>query len=106
MSDTTSPQRKLTGMKVGVVTSDKRDKTRTVEVEYQKVHTKYGKRLRRQAKYQIHDEDNTCRVGDRVEIAQCSPISKTKRWRLIRVVTKAIQDGVAEVEAISTADVD
>ncbi|MGB0768368.1 MAG: 30S ribosomal protein S17 [Phycisphaeraceae bacterium] len=79
----------VTGTKVGVVTSDKRDKTRTVAVEFQKVHAKYGKRLRREAKYQVHDESNDSGEGDRVEIAPCRPLSKTKSWRLIRVIEKA-----------------
>lgn len=90
MSDTqTQTERRLTGTKVGVVTSDKRDKTRTVAVDYQKVHPKYGKRLRRQAKFQVHDETNASAEGDRVEIAQCRPLSKTKSWRLVRVIEKA-----------------
>lgn len=90
MSDSTStPTRHLTGTKVGIVTSDKRDKTRTVAVDFQKVHPKYGKRLRRQAKYQVHDEANQSGEGDRVEIAQCRPLSKTKSWRLVRVIEKA-----------------
>ena len=88
MSESTTT-RKMTGTKVGVVTSDKRDKTRTVAVDYQKVHPKYGKRLRRQAKFQVHDENNEAGEGDRVEIAQCRPLSKTKSWRLVRVIEKA-----------------
>jgi len=87
-SQTTST-RNLTGIKVGVVTSSKRDKTRTVAVDFQKIHAKYGKRLRRQAKYQVHDETNQSGEGDRVEIAQCRPLSKTKSWRLVRVLEKA-----------------
>jgi len=90
MSESTTTQtRRLTGTKVGIVTSAKRDKTRTVEVDYQKIHAKYGKRLRRQAKYQVHDETNESGEGDRVEIAQCRPLSKTKSWRLVRVIEKA-----------------
>ena len=88
-TSTTTPARRLTGMKVGVVTSDKRDKTRTVAVDYQKIHAKYGKRLQRQAKYQVHDEKNEAAEGDRVEIAQCRPLSKTKSWRLVRIIEKA-----------------
>lgn len=87
MSETNT--KKVTGTKVGVVTSDKRDKTRTVEVEYQKVHAKYGKRLRRQAKFQVHDESNDSNQGDRVEITQCRPLSKTKSWRLVKVIERA-----------------
>lgn len=87
MSETNT--KKVSGTKIGVVTSDKRDKTRTVSVEFQKVHAKYGKRLRREAKFQVHDETNQSNEGDRVEIAQCRPLSKTKSWRLVRVIEKA-----------------
>lgn len=89
MSETATPKRKQAISVVGVVTSAKRDKTRTVAVEIQKVHAKYGKRLRRQAKYQVHDESNESGAGDRVEISPCRPLSKTKSWRLVRVIEKA-----------------
>ncbi len=84
-----SPSRQLTRTKIGVVVSDKRDKTRTVEVEYQIRHPKYGKYLSRQTRHHVHDPENTSRAGDRVEIAPCRPISKTKSWRLVRVVESA-----------------
>ncbi|MFI4861972.1 MAG: 30S ribosomal protein S17 [Phycisphaerales bacterium JB063] len=100
MSENTTPERRLTGTKVGVVTSDKRDKTCTVAVEYQKVHSKYGKRLKREAKYQVHDANNEAGQGDRVEIAQCRPLSKTKSWRLVRVLHKA----PAEVAHVTNAE--
>ena len=101
MSEETT--KKVTGTKVGVVTSSKRDKTRTVAVEFQKVHAKYGKRLRRQAKFQVHDESNESGQGDRVEIAQCRPLSKTKSWRLVRVLEKAPEDVSHQADA-PTAD--
>ena len=78
--------RVLTSTKVGVVTSDKRDKTRTVAIDFQVRHPKYGKYLKKQTKFQVHDEKNASKLGDRVEIANCRPISKTKSWRLVRVV--------------------
>ncbi|HEX7009936.1 MAG TPA: 30S ribosomal protein S17 [Phycisphaeraceae bacterium] len=84
-----SPARRLSRVKVGVVTSDKRDKTRTVVVDYQARHSKYGKYLKRQAKYQVHDPKNASKQGDLVEISPCRPISKTKAWRLVRVVREA-----------------
>ena len=93
--------KKVTGTKVGIVTSDKRDKTRTVAVEFQKVHAKYGKRLRREAKFQVHDEKNEAGQGDRVEIAQCRPLSKTKSWRLVRVIEKAPEAVSHDAEAPS-----
>lgn len=84
-----TPRRQLTGTKIGVVVSDKRDKTCTVAVEYQQRHRKYGKYLHRQAKFHVHDPENHGHMGDRVEIVGCRPISKTKSWRLVRVVEKA-----------------
>lgn len=99
MSESTETTRRLTGMKVGIVTSDKRDKTRTVAVDYQKIHPIYGKRLRRQAKFQVHDEKNEAGEGDRVEIAQCRPLSKTKSWRLVRVIEKAPEAVTHDAEA-------
>jgi len=75
--------------KVGIVESDKRDKSRTVAVNYQARHGKYGKYLQRTTRFQVHDEKNESRKGDRVEITPCRPMSKTKSWRLVRVVEKA-----------------
>ena len=102
MSESTTPTRRLAGTKIGIVTSDKRDKTRTVAVDFQKVHPIYGKRLRRQAKFQVHDEKNEAGEGDRVEIAQCRPLSKTKSWRLVRVLEKAPEAVSHEVAAPET----
>lgn len=82
-------KRTLTGTKIGVVVSDKRDKTCTVAVDYQQKHAKYGKYLHRQAKFQVHDPENLGGHGDRVEITSCRPISKTKSWRLVKVIEKA-----------------
>jgi len=90
MSEQTSKQRKpLRRPQIGVVTSDKRDKTRTVSVDFQSRHPKYGKFVARSTRYQVHDEANASKTGDRVEIAMCRPISKTKSWRLVRVVEVA-----------------
>lgn len=75
--------------RTGVVASDARDKTRTVTVERQTMHPKYGKIIRRQTVLQVHDETNASRRGDTVEISECRPVSRTKRWRLVRVVQRA-----------------
>ncbi len=75
--------------KVGTVESDKRDKTRRVAVTFQAPHPKYGKTLRHRTILQVHDEQNESKVGDRVEIAPTRPISKTKSWRLVRVVERS-----------------
>jgi len=79
----------LAGTKIGVVTSDKRHKTRTVSVDYQARHPKYGKYQRRSTRFHVHDPENVSKAGDRVEIARCRPISKTKSWRLVRVIEAA-----------------
>jgi small subunit ribosomal protein S17 len=82
--------RPLTGTKTGLVTSDKRNKTRTVVVAFQVRHPKYGKYMKRRSVFHVHDENNESHTGDRVEIANVRPISKTKSWRLVRVVDKAV----------------
>jgi len=74
----------------GVVTSDSGSKSIRVTIEYKVKHPKYGKYVRRRTKVGVHDEQDGCRVGDLVEIAQCRPYSKTKSWRVVRVVQKAI----------------
>ena len=85
----TTAARPLRGTKVGVVVSDKRNKTRTVQVEFQVRHPKYGKYLKHNTRYHVHDEKNESKLGDRVEIANCRPISKTKTWRLVGVVQRS-----------------
>jgi small subunit ribosomal protein S17 len=76
-------------MVVGVVTSDKMDKTRRVEIARLVKHARYGKYIRRRTVCYVHDEANASRKGDTVEIMETRPLSKTKFWRLVRVVTKA-----------------
>jgi small subunit ribosomal protein S17 len=78
-------QRTLTG----VVVSDKMDKTVTVIVERQVMHPVIGKVVKRTKKYHAHDEANDAKVGDRVVIEECSPISKTKAWKVARVAERA-----------------
>lgn len=75
--------------KWGFVTSDKRDKTIRVEVQFSVRHSKYGKTQRRRTVLHAHDAENTARVGDKVEVVMCRPLSKTKSWRLVRVLEKA-----------------
>ncbi|WP_018139880.1 MULTISPECIES: 30S ribosomal protein S17 [unclassified Thioalkalivibrio] len=71
---------------VGRVVSDKMDKTRTVLVERRVRHPLYGKFIRRSTKLHVHDEENVSRMGDRVRIRECRPVSKQKRFALIEVV--------------------
>jgi small subunit ribosomal protein S17 len=80
--------------KVGIVESDARDKTRKVVISFSTRHPKYGKYIRRRSVLQVHDANNESRKGDRVEIAECRPISKTKSWILTRVIDKAPEDHV------------
>ena len=74
---------------VGVVTSDKMDKTVTVAVTTSKRHPVYGKVMRRVKKYKAHDEENECRLGDRVQIIESKPISRHKRFTVISIVERA-----------------
>ncbi len=73
---------------VGTVTSDKMDKTVTVEVTRLKLDPKYKKYIRVRNRFKAHDEANECRVGDRVEILEHRPLSRTKRWRVTRLVER------------------
>ena len=77
-----------TGTKVGVVETDKRAKTRKVVVNYLAQHPKYGKYTRQRTVLHVHDEKNESKAGDVVEVAPCRPISKTKSWKLVRIVEK------------------
>lgn len=76
------------GTKIGVVESAKRDKSRTVVMSYTDRHPKYGKYVSKRTVLQVHDEANTSALGDIVEVAQCRPMSKSKNWKLVRVVEK------------------
>ncbi|SDX52406.1 SSU ribosomal protein S17P [Modestobacter sp. DSM 44400] len=76
-------------VRVGLVVSDKMNKTIVVEVEDRVKHALYGKVLRRTSKLKAHDEQNTAGIGDRVQIMETRPTSATKRWRLVTVVEKA-----------------
>ena len=75
--------------RTGVVTSTGGDKTIRVAVNTLVTHRRYGKHMRRRTKLAVHDPNNAADAGDTVEIAECRPISKTKSWRLIRIVSKA-----------------
>jgi len=84
---------------VGVVVSDKADKTRVVTVQRLVRHPRYEKIVRRRSKFYVHDEKNESRVGDQVEIMSTRPLSKLKRWRLVRVVQAAKMAHAAHDEA-------
>ena len=74
--------------RVGIVVSNKMDKTITVAVEDFVRHSLYGKAVKRTAKFKAHDEENTCSIGDKVRIMETRPLSKNKRWRLVEIVEK------------------
>lgn len=74
---------------IGVVVSDKMDKTIVVQVERAVRHPLYGKVVMRTSKFKVHDENNECRIGDKVKIMETRPLSKEKRWRLVEVLERA-----------------
>jgi len=73
----------------GIVISNSGDKSIRVAVDFKIKHPKYGKYVKRRTKLGVHDDRNQAAVGDRVEVAECRPYSKTKSWRLVRVLEKA-----------------
>jgi len=75
--------------RVGKVVSDKMDKTIVVAVEDRVAHPLYKKIIKRTYKLKAHDEDNACRIGDRVRVMETRPLSKDKRWRLVEIIEKA-----------------
>ncbi|MBR4337121.1 MAG: 30S ribosomal protein S17 [Bacteroidaceae bacterium] len=81
--------RNLRKERVGVVISDKMDKTITVAAKYKERHPIYGKFVTKTKKYHAHDEKNECEIGDTVRIMETRPLSKTKRWRVVEIVEKA-----------------
>ena len=88
METTNKIVRNLRKTRVGVVSSNKMDKTITVKVERKIKHPLYGKFLKKTTSFHAHDEKNECSIGDIVKIMESRPLSKTKRWRLVEVVEK------------------
>ena len=81
--------RNLRKERVGVVTSNKMDKTITVAVKWKEKHPIYGKFVSKTKKFHAHDEKNECQIGDTVRIMETRPLSKTKRWRLVEIIERA-----------------
>ena len=81
-------ERNLRKTKLGVVSSNRMDKTITVSVERKVKHPLYGKFVKKSTRFHAHDEKNECSIGDIVRIMESRPLSKTKRWRLVEVVEK------------------
>ena len=82
-------ERTLRKVRVGMVVSDKMDKTVVIAIEDNVKHPVYGKIIKRTLKVHAHDESNECGVGDKVRIMETRPLSKTKRWRIVEVIEKA-----------------
>ncbi len=80
--------RNLRKTRIGIVSSNKMDKTITVKVERKIKHPLYGKFLKKTTSFHAHDEKNECSIGDTVKIMESRPLSKTKRWRLVEIVEK------------------
>ncbi|MBU6412748.1 MAG: 30S ribosomal protein S17 [Planctomycetes bacterium] len=106
----TTAQKKLVPTRTGVVTSDKRAKTRTAVFEFQTMHPKYGKYVKNRTRLQFHDEKNESHTGDLVEISECRPVSKSKQWKLVRILDKRsvtrvqnVVSGAAEIEPAPVA---
>ncbi len=84
-----SEQRGLRKTRVGIVVSDKMDKTIVVSVNTRVKHPMYGKIIKHTSKLKVHDENNSCGVGDTVKVMETRPLSREKRWRLVEIVEKA-----------------
>lgn len=89
MTETTDKKKPIVREFVGVVTSDKGDKSITVRIDKQKLHPRYKKVMRLSKKLHAHDERNDANEGDKVRIVACRPMSKTKTWRLVEVLERS-----------------
>jgi len=87
---------------IGIVTSDKMNKSRRVEIDRLVRHPKYGKYIKSRTVCHMHDEENETKLGDTVEIIECPPKSKLKRWDLVRVVAKSTLVDIAAMRAAAS----
>ena len=84
-----SEERNLRKNRVGIVVSDKMDKTVVIAIEEHVKHQKYGKVIKRTVRLKVHDENNECGVGDKILVAETRPLSRDKRWRMVEIIEKA-----------------
>ncbi len=84
------PRKRNRRVEVGIVDRASMDKTRRVRIEFQVRHPKYGKFIKRRSFLTVHDENNVSGVGDQVQIMPCRPVSKTKQWKVVQVLAKAV----------------
>lgn len=89
MSETAKVERNLRKNRIGIVISDKMDKTVVVAVQYDAKHPLYGKSITKTSRFKVHDEKNECEIGDTVSIIETRPLSKDKNWRLVEIIDKA-----------------
>ena len=82
-------RKKMRRVRVGKVVSDKMQKTVVVAIEDNVPHPKYGKIIKRTVKIHVHDEKGECGIGDKVSVTETRPLSKTKRWRVVKIIEKA-----------------
>jgi len=91
-------------VRIGVVVSDKMDKTITVRVDKAVMHPVYDKLVRSATKFKAHDELEAAGIGDTVKIEETRPLSKTKRWRLVEIVQKAAGEAAADASSVAAGD--
>ncbi len=84
-----SEQQKIVRTKIGIVVSNKTDKTCVIVIERNVKHSQYGKYIKRTTKLHVHDENNECGIGDRIAIVPSRPMSKLKHWKLVKIIEKA-----------------
>lgn len=101
MTTVNAPQREnLRKEKVGVVVSDKMQKTIVVRIERKALHPLYGKVISKANKFKVHDEKNEAKVGDRVRIVETRPLSKDKRWRLVEIIGHGRQNSSQDLKEV------
>ena len=89
MSEINTKERGLRKTRIGVVVSDKMDKTCVIQIKTRVRHPLYGKIMKQTSQLKVHDENNECGIGDTIKVMETRPLSKDKRWRLVEIIEKA-----------------
>ncbi len=95
-----TPRTNLRKKRIGIVLSNKMQKTIVVQIRRKALHPLYGKVVEKAARFKVHDEKNTAKVGDRVSIEETRPISKDKRWRLVQVLSHGRSDSASDIKEV------
>ena len=106
MTSPTPSDRNLRKERIGIVLSDKMQKTIVVQIRRKALHPEYGKVIEKANKFKVHDEKNEAKIGDRVRIVETRPLSKDKRWRLVQVISKgraSVASDLKETEVVDRA---